>query len=58
MTRSELDNIKGIGQILKNRLINKYKSIKKIRYATIEELMTVKGINEKIAKSIINHYKS
>ena len=58
ITRSELDNIKGIGQILKNRLIKKYKSIKKIRYATIEELMTVKGINEKIAKSIINHYKS
>ena len=28
MTRSELDNIKGIGQILKNRLIKKYKSIK------------------------------
>ena len=58
MTRSELENIKGIGQILKNRLINKYKSIKKIRYATLEELMTVKGINEKIAKSIINQYKS
>jgi len=57
ITRSELDNIKGIGQILKSRLIKKYKSIKKIRYATIEELMTVKGINEKIAKSIINQYK-
>ena len=57
ITRSELDNIKGIGQILKKRLIKKFKSIKKIRYATIEELMTVKGINEKIAESIINQFK-
>ena len=57
ITRSELDNIKGIGQILKKRLIKKYKSINKIKHTTMEELMTVKGINEKIAKSIINKYK-
>ncbi len=57
ITRSELDNIKGIGQVLKKRLIKKYKSINKIKHTTMEELMTVKGINEKIAKSIINQYK-
>ena len=57
ITRSELDNIKGIGQILKKRLIKKYNSINKIKHTTMEELMTVKGINEKIAKSIINKYK-
>ena len=57
ITRSELDNIKGIGQVLKKRLIKKYKSINKIKHTTMEELMTVKGINEKIAKSIIKQYK-
>jgi excinuclease ABC subunit C len=57
ITKSELDNIVGIGQILKNRLIKKFKSVKSIRNATIEDLMTVRGINEKIARCITNEYK-
>ena len=51
--RSELDNIVGIGQILKTRLIKKYKSVKKIKEASLQELMTVRGINEKIANEIL-----
>ena len=50
--KSELDNIIGIGQILKTRLIKRFKSISKIKEATFEELVTVKGINEKIALEI------
>ena len=50
--KSELDNIKGIGQILKARLMKRFKSISKIKEATFEELVTVKGINEKIAFEI------
>ena len=57
VTKSELDNVKGIGKVLKKRLIKKYKSMKNIRLASIEDLMTVKGINEKIAKSIISEFK-
>tara|TARA_B100001250_G_scaffold398261_1_gene406269 strand:+ start:5048 stop:6835 length:1788 start_codon:yes stop_codon:yes gene_type:complete len=54
ITKSELDNIKGIGSILKRRLLKKFKSIKNIRLANIDDLMTVDGINEKIAKIIKN----
>ena len=52
ITKSELDSIKGIGKVKKQRLIKKFKSIKNIRTATITELMTVEGINEKIAITI------
>ncbi len=58
ITKSELDNIKGIGNILKQRLLKKFKSITKIRSAAIEDLMTVEGINEKIAKEIIRKYEN
>jgi len=50
--KSELDEIKGIGKILKTRLIKRFKSISKIKEASLEELMTVKGINEKIALEV------
>ena len=57
ITKSKLDNVKGIGKVLKKRLIKKYKNMKNVRLASIEDLMTVKGINEKIAKSIISEFK-
>ena len=57
ITKSELDNIKGVGNILKQRLLKKFKNIDKIRLANKDELMTVEGINEKIAKLIINDFK-
>ena len=54
ITKSELDNIKGIGDILKQRLLKKFKSVAKIKSASMEDLMTVDGINEKISKDIKN----
>ncbi|MDA9866949.1 excinuclease ABC subunit UvrC [Gammaproteobacteria bacterium] len=50
--KSELDNINGIGPVIKKRLLSKYKSIKMIKTVNIDDLMTVKGINVKIAKLI------
>ena len=55
--KSELDYIAGIGEVLKSRLLKKFKSIKKIKNATMEDLMTVDGINERIAKSVIKELK-
>ena len=52
ITKSELDNIRGIGNILKRRLLKRFKSISNIKLASIDDLMTVDGINEKIAKLI------
>ena len=50
--KSELDEINGVGKILKTRLIRRFKSIQKIKEASLQELMTVNGINEKIAYKI------
>ena len=50
--KSQLDNIKGIGNTLKQRLITHFKSIKNIKEANKEDLMTVKGINDKMAELI------
>ncbi len=53
ISKSELDSIKGVGKILKNRLLKKFKSINSIRKANLSDLMTVDGINEKMAKLIL-----
>ena len=53
ITKSKLDNVKGVGVVLKKRLLTKYKSIKNIKLATREDLMTVRGINEKMIDEIL-----
>jgi excinuclease ABC subunit C len=50
--KSQLDLIPGIGSVLKNRILLKFKSLKNIKSANIEDLMTVRGINDKIASQI------
>ncbi|MDC0528811.1 excinuclease ABC subunit UvrC [Gammaproteobacteria bacterium] len=50
--KSKLDEIDGIGKVIKKRLLSKYKSIKMIKTVNVDDLMTVKGINAKIAKLI------
>ena len=50
--KSKLDEVDGIGEVIKKRLLSKYKSIKMIRTVNVEDLMTVKGINAKIAMLI------
>lgn len=51
--QSELDKIEGIGEAKKKALLQKFKSVKKIKEATIEELCEVHGINETLAKKIL-----
>ncbi len=55
ITKSELDEIKGIGEAKKKALLKKFGSVKKIKEATIEELIQVKGINEELAKKILEN---
>ena len=52
ITKSQLDEIKGVGNVLKQRLLKKFKSVAKLKLTSKEDLMTVYGINEKIAKEI------
>ena len=55
--KSFLDQINGIGPKTKNNLLTKFKSVKNIKAAKLDELMTIKGINEKIAQDIISFKK-
>ena len=52
MTKSELDEIEGIGEVKKKALLKQFGSIKKMKEASIEELTSVKGITENLAKKI------
>lgn len=53
MTKSELDEITGIGDVKKQDLLKHFGSVEKIKEASIEELVQVKGISEAIAKKIL-----
>ena len=55
--KSFLDEINGIGPIIKKNLLKKFKNIKNIQNAKLEQLMTIKGINEKIAIDITSYKK-
>ncbi|MGO1468880.1 MAG: excinuclease ABC subunit UvrC [Tissierella sp.] len=57
MFRSELDDIKGIGQKRKVALLKHFKSIEKIKRASIEELKGVETMNIKASESLYNHFR-
>ena len=57
MSRSELDDIKGIGTVKKVELLKKFGDVEKIKNASKEELMQVKGINEELAEEIKKQLK-
>ena len=52
MTKSALDYIDGIGQKKKEMLLKKFGSVKRIKEASIEELLMCKGISEDLAKRL------
>lgn len=52
ITKSELDDIAGIGEVKKKALLKHFGSVAKIKEASIEELQKVSGINEKLAKQL------
>ncbi len=52
VTRSELDDIQGIGNVKKQALLKEFGSVSKMKEASIEELTKVKGITKEIAQKI------
>src|SRR5690606_16122396 len=54
--KSELDDIKGIGQKRKVSLMKHFQSIEKIKNATIDELAEVDGMNKKVAEELYYHF--
>ena len=57
ITKSELDEVKGIGDAKKKELLKQFGSVKNIKNASVEELTKVKGINENLAKEIKSQIK-
>lgn len=57
MIKSELDDIKGIGQKRKMAIFNKFGSIENIKNTTVEEISSIPGFNKKIAEQILNYFK-
>ncbi|MDU5467561.1 MAG: excinuclease ABC subunit UvrC [Peptoniphilus harei] len=57
MFKSELDDINLIGPKRKENLLKHFKSIDKIKKASIKELMEVESMNEKSAESLYEHFR-
>ncbi len=58
MLGSELEKIEGVGEGKRKALMLHFKSIDKIRKASVEELCEVKGISEKIASNIFSYFRN
>ena len=54
ITKSELDEIEGIGELKKKALLKHFGSVEKIKNSSIEELIQISGINESLAQRILN----
>lgn len=54
MTKSELDDIEGIGKAKREALLKEFGTIEKIKSASIEELTKIKGITKDLADKIKN----
>ena len=57
-TKSELENISGLGQKKMDALLKAFGSTENIKKASREELMLVKGIHESLAENIIEYFKN
>lgn len=53
MSKSALDDVKGIGDVKKKELLKTFGSVERIKNANIEELTKIKGINDNLARKIL-----
>ncbi len=56
MSRSQLDEIDGIGAVRKRQLLRSFGSVKKIKEATVEELAAVEGMTTKSAETVYRFF--
>ncbi len=54
MQESALDKIAGVGAVTKKALLTKFKTVAKIKSASVEELCKVKGVSDKLAVKILD----
>ena len=57
LASSALDLIPGVGAKRKKLLLSKFKSVRKIQNATVEQLCSVEGIDTKTAENIYSFFR-
>ncbi len=57
MMNSILEDIEGIGEKRRNNLLKHFKSIEKIKTASLAELEEVEGMNKKTAEKVFEHFR-
>ncbi|RQD67375.1 MAG: excinuclease ABC subunit UvrC [Tindallia sp. MSAO_Bac2] len=58
LTGSELENIPGIGEKSRHRLLDYFKGIQNIKEATIQEIKEVEGIGQKQAEAVHSYFNT
>ncbi len=53
---SELDRIPGIGKKRRTELLRRYKSVKGVSAAGVEELADVEGMDRRSARAVFDHF--
>lgn len=56
VTKSELDEIKGVGDTRKKILLSQFGSIERLKKASLDEIKQIKGISGKVAEKIYQHF--
>jgi excinuclease ABC subunit C len=56
LTRSELDDIPGVGPALKRKLLNHFGSARGVRNAALEDLEKAPGVGPGVARKIYGHF--
>ncbi len=56
ISRSLLDQIRGIGSIRKRALLNHFGSARAVESASLDEIKSVEGVEDKVAKKIYNFF--
>ena len=56
LTRSELDDIPGVGSAIKRRLLNHFGSARGVRNASLEDLANAPGIGPAVARRVHGHF--
>jgi excinuclease ABC subunit C len=54
MTQSGLDGIAGLGQTRKKALLRHFGSVKRLKAATVEEVMEVPGLGRRTAEAVVS----
>jgi len=57
MFKSELDDIKGIGEKRKMALLKHFGSMDNIKKASVDELSEVEGMNKKVAEELYSYFR-